>query len=220
MNKRIMYLLVALFFLHNFNPTAYADDDGRIDLLAKLKEARMKLQSEQVDLVKDVIAVRRVRVGRRKYREVPVVGVVARQIALTVMDSSGDLQVVRALKREKQEGLEVLTPGVILSLRREDGINSDIACLQPANGKVLAIKYPVQNENNRFGNESPVIQAIYTPYSPEIKTDDLVKEGLKIQAEFINKAYDRLKSRDVMSAVFPPQKVAAVIPKDILKILL
>jgi hypothetical protein len=191
-----------------------------IDLMDKIQEARSKLQAEQVDLVKDVIAVRRVKIGRRKYREVPVIGVVARQMAIAVMDMNGELSIVRAIKKENQKGLEVLTPGVILSLRRENGINSDIACIAPANGKVLAVRYPVQNDNNRFGSGNSVIQAIYTPFSPEIKTEDIVKAGLKIQAEFINKAYDRLRSRDVASALFPTQKVSSMIPKDILKILL
>jgi hypothetical protein len=212
------YLLIASLLL-TFTPNSQADDD-EISLIPKIKEARALLQGESVDLIRDVVAVRRVRVGRRKYREVPVIGIVGRQMALAVMDSNGAIQIARAIKRENGKGFEVLTPGIILSMRRENGINSDIGCIQPANGKVLAVRYPVSNENNRFGSGNAVIQATYTPFSPEIRTQEVVKAGLKIQADFINKAYDRLKSRDVMSAAFPPDKVTEVIPKQVLKVLL
>jgi hypothetical protein len=219
MNKKNICwsLFFVLFVVLSFNLQVKAYD---ADLISKVKEARGLLQAESVDLVKDVVAVRRVKISRRKYREVPVYGIVARQMALAVMDSRGNIEIARAIKRENGKGFEVLTSGIILSIRRENGINSDIACLQPANGKVLAVKYPVSNQNNRFGADAAVIQAIYTPYSPEIKTQEIVNLGLKVQTEFINKAYDRLKSRDVASAVFPAKKVTEVIPKDILRILL
>lgn len=216
--KYCLYLLIASL-LFTFTPNSQADDD-EISLMPKIREARTMLQNESVDLIKDVVAVRRVKVGRRKYREVPVIGIVGRQMALAVMDSNGGIQIARAIKKENGKGFEVLTPGIILSMRRENGINSDIGCIQPANGKVLAVRYPVSNENNRFGSGNAVIQATYTPFSPEIRTEEVVKAGLKVQADFINKAYDRLKSRDVMSAAFPPDKVTEVIPKQLLKVLL
>jgi hypothetical protein len=212
------YLLLALMFSLNPQFTLSADKDDR--LVDKIKEARALLQNESVDMVRDVVAVRRVKIGRRKYKEVQVVGIVAREMAIAVMDSNGEIQIARALKKENGKGFEVLTPGVILSMRRENGINSDISCIQPANGKVLAVRYPVSNENNRFGAGGPVIQAVYTPYSPEIRTEEVVKVGMKVKDDFIKKAYERLKNRDVMSAAFPPQKVSEVIPKDVLKILL
>jgi hypothetical protein len=214
-----VYLLIALLLFLTSATLAKAYDENH-DLVSKIKEARAMLQSEAVDLIKDVVAVRRVKVGRRKYKEVPVIGIVGRQMAIAVMDSKGDIQIARALKKENGKGFEVLTPGFILSMRRENGINSDIACIQPANGKVLAVRYPVSNENGRFGSGAAVIQAVYTPFSPEIRTQEVVKVGLKVQSEFINKAYDKLKSRDVMSAAFPPSKVTEIIPKQILKVLL
>jgi hypothetical protein len=212
------YLFIGLFLLTY--PLSIQAIDDKPDLISKIKEARAMLQGESVDLIKDVVGMRRIKVGRRKYQQVPIMGIVERQMAIVVMDSKGDLQIVRAIKKEKGKGFEVLTPGVILSMRKANGINSDIACIQPANGKVLAVRYPVSNENNRFGSGGEVIQAVYTPFSPEIRTEEVVKAGLKIQTDFINKAYDRLKSRDVTSAAFPPNKVTEVIPKQILKVLL
>jgi hypothetical protein len=212
------YLLIALMLL-SFPLSLKAYDD-KPDLVSKIKEARLMLQGESVDLIKDVVGMRRIKVGRRKYKQVPIMGIVERQMAIAVMDSKGEIQIVRAIKKEKGKGFEVLTPGVILSMRKANGINSDIACIQPANGKVLAVRYPVSNENNRFGAGGEVIQAIYTPFSPEIRTEEVVKVGMKIQSEFIDKAFDRLKSRDVTSAAFAPKKVTEVIPKQILRVLL
>jgi len=108
----------------------------------------------------------------------------------------------------------------VLAMRRENGINSDIGCIQPESGKVLAVKYPVDNEGGRFGPGPAVIEAVYTPYSGEIKNDYVVRRGIEIQKEFVGKAYKRLKEREVYSRAFPRRKVVDVIPKDVLTVLL
>lgn len=188
------------------------------DLLDQIKDARKALRDEKVDVVKAQVGTRRVRIGRRRYTEVPVIGVVGREMAISVVDPNGKIHIVRGIKRDK--GLDVLTPGYILSVRRDNGFNSDIAVISPSGGKVLAVKYPVLNDRNRFGAVDPVIQAVYTPYSPEIKTPEVLEHGIKVQDEFIDKAYKRLKERDVYSFAFPGRKVSEVIPKDVLIILL
>ena len=50
--------------------------DGRI-LLDKIKRARHELKDERVQLIKGVVGTRQVRVSRRKYTTVPVIGIVA-----------------------------------------------------------------------------------------------------------------------------------------------
>ncbi len=134
------------------------------------------------------------------------------------MDGEGAINTVRAIKRDS--GLEVLTPGYVISMRKENGINSDFACITPAGGKVLAIKYPVSNEGNRFGNVGDVIEAVYTPYSAEIKTDVVIKRGLEIQEEIIEKAYARLREKRVFSRAFPGKMVVEAIPREVLRVLL
>jgi hypothetical protein len=105
-------------------------------------------------------------------------------------------------------------------MRRENGINSDISCIEPAGGKVVAVKYPVSNEGNRFGPGEDVIQAVYTPYSAEIKTEEVIKRGIEVQNGFIEKAYSRLRESGVLSRAFPGRRVVDVIPKDLLRVLL
>jgi hypothetical protein len=196
----------------------YAANDRTEGLLGRITEARAKLAGESVRLVKGVTGTRRIRVGRRRYRTVPVTGIVAREMAIAVCDSQGKIGVARAVKRDK--GLEVSTPGYILSVRRENGINSDIACIEPPAGVVLAVKYPVSNEGGRFGPGPDVIEAVYTPYSPEIGTQELVSRGLRHQAELIERAFARLYERAVPSFAFPGEKVAKIVPKELVTILL
>jgi hypothetical protein len=188
------------------------------NLLSKIEEGREHLKNESVQLVMGTVGTRRVRIGRRKYKDVPVTGIVAREMALAILEADGKMRVARAVKRDS--GFEVLTPGLILSMRRENGINSDIGCISPAGGKVVAVKYPISNEGNRFGPGDPVIQAVYTPYSAEIKTEEVIKKGIDVQNGLIEKAYSRLRDRAVPSRAFDGRRVVDVIPKDILRVLL
>lgn len=193
-------------------------NDPAKNLLSRIEEGRERLKNESVQLMMGTVGMRRVRIGRRKFTDVPVTGIVAREMALAILDGEGKIRIARALKRDP--GFEVLTPGFTLTMRRENGINSDIWCVNPAGGKVVAVKYPVSNENNRFGAGEPVIQAVYTPYSPEIKTEEIIKRGIEVQNGFIDKAYARLRERRVLSRAFPGRQIVDVMPKDILRVLL
>lgn len=193
-------------------------EEPRYDLLKKIEEGRERLKGETVQLQMGVVGTRRVRVSRRRYQDVPITGIVGREMALSILEQSGKIKVVRAVKRDA--AFEVLTEGFIISMRRENGINSDFACIEPAGGKVVAVKYPVSNEGNRFGPGDSVIEAVYTPYSAEIKTEEVIKRGIEVQNGFIDKAYSRLRERAVMSRAFPGQRVVEVIPRDVLRVLL
>src|SRR5262249_5983872 len=160
-------LLLMVFLTVSFVLSAAAEAVEGKSLFSDIEEARKLLEGESVKILKDVVGTRRVRVGRRRYQDVPIIGVVGRPMALVILGPEGKLTMARAIKRDR--GMEVLTPGVKLFVRRDNGINSDIACLEPVGGKVILVKYPVSNENNRFGGGQEVIEATYTPYSAEIK---------------------------------------------------
>ncbi|MFP5263189.1 MAG: hypothetical protein ACLGJB_14910 [Blastocatellia bacterium] len=209
----LIVLTTASFQTNNSNQQSEA-----ASLLSKIELARQQVQEEHVEILRGTVGTRRVRVGRRGYEDVPVTGIVGREMALAVMNSDGDIQTVRAIKRDS--AFEVLTPGFVISVRRENGINTDFACINPPGGKVLAVKYPVSNEGNRFGSGDLVIEAVYTPYSGEIKTEDVIRRGIEVQDEFIRRAYAHLAERGVMSRAFPGRKVVDVIPTDVLRVLL
>ncbi|HEY6327856.1 MAG TPA: hypothetical protein VI756_00865 [Blastocatellia bacterium] len=187
-------------------------------LMKRIEEARQLVKPETVHLIHGVVGTRRVRVSRHRYTEVPITGVTGREMALAVMDQNGAISLVRATRNDA--GLHVETPGYILYFRRENGINSDIGCEQPAGGKVLAVKYPLSNEGNRFGVDADEIQAVYTPYSGEIKTEEVVKKGIQVESEFVNHAYGRLREREVFSRAFEGKQVVDVIPKTVVSVLL
>ncbi|MFL6214266.1 MAG: hypothetical protein ACJ74J_10295 [Blastocatellia bacterium] len=192
-------------------------------ILSKLAEARALLSTERVALEKGVVGTRRVRVSRRRYQDVSVIGITGREVALALLDGEGRFHLVRGLKRDNKgfnKGFETLTPGYVLTLRRENGINSEFECAAPAGARVLAIKYPVSNEGRRFGGDAEVIEAVYTPYSAEIETAAVVEQGLKVQDEFIDKAYERLKKRGVQSRAFEGRRITDVVPRGVLRVLL
>ena len=215
---RIAFCLLIVLTATSFKITDKKRPGASGGLLVKIEQARKMLEPETVQLLKGTVGTKRVRVGRRSYQDVPITGIVGREMALAVMDSGGEIRVARGIKRDK--GLDVLTAGFLLNVRRDNGINSDIAVLQPEGGKVLAVKYPVSNEGNRFGPGDPVIEAIYTPYSAEIKTDEVIERGIKIQTDLIKRAYARLSERAVFSRAYPGRKVVDVVPRDVLTVLL
>jgi hypothetical protein len=194
------------------------EERGSFKLIAKIEEARLRLQAEKVELVNEVIGTRRIRISKGVYEEVEVTKLVGREMALAILTEDGAIRIARGIKRDK--GLDVLTPGFNLFVRRDNGINSDIACIEPQGGKVLAVKYPVKNEKNRFGGGDEIIQAIYTPFSQEIKTSEVIHSGLKFSSTIIDRAYKQLEARRVMSQAFPGRKIDDVIPKDVVKVLL
>jgi hypothetical protein len=219
-----MYKLVICFIAllsvsgFTFEADNYRDKHSASNLLKKIEEGRDRLKKESVEMIMGTVGTRRVKVGRRSYKEVPITGIVGRQMALAILDPDGSIRVARAIKRDP--GFEVISSGFTLTMRRENGINSDIACVHPPGGKVVAVKYPVSNEGNRFGSGDPVIEAIYTPFSAEIGTDEVVNKGIDVQNSFIEKAYSRLRERGVLSRAFPGRRIVDVIPKNVLRVLL
>src|SRR5215467_15101391 len=186
--------LVSLFAVIVLTAASFRTRDTNnandLDLLDKIEQAQKLVKKETVQMVYGVVGTQRVKVGRHKYTFVPVKGIVGREMAIAVIDARGALHVVRAVKND--QGLQVQTAGFVLAMRKENGINSDIGCIEPS-GKVLAVKYPVDNESGRFGPGPAVIEAVYTPYSGEIKNEQIVRRGIEIQKEFVSKAYRRLR---------------------------
>jgi len=214
---RLMSCLLAVLITAGFKVPWENQKLQSEGLLGQVVEGRQRLTGESVKLLKGVVGTRRVRVGRRRFVDVPVIGIVGREMALAIGDGQ-QIRIARAIKRDS--GLEVTTPGFSVSMRRENGINSNMACIVPDKGTVLAVKYPVDNENNRFGGNVPVIEAVYTPYSPELSTEEVVEHGLRVTNDFINRAYVRLAERGVMSRAFLGRKIIDVVPKDVLRALL
>ena len=227
MKKALSFLVAVLTFASSANiaaaqvqndKTPSADRREPKQLLDLIEDARKSLKDESVDVIRGQVGSRRVRISRRKYTTVPVIGVVAREIAIAIVDDKERIHIIRGIKRDR--GLDVLTPGYQLAVRRDNGFNSDIDVITPADGKVLAVKYPVMNDRNRFGGFLPVIEAVYTPFCPEIMTTRVIKKGIEVQDDLIDKAYSKLKQRHVYSEAFPGRRVTDVIPKDMLTVLL
>jgi hypothetical protein len=214
----VLVMIISAVEVSGFRRIAVVSGSEEGDL-ARVSEARLLLSGEKVALQKGVVAMRQVKVSRHRYKDIAVMGIVGREVALAVLDAEGKFHVVRGVKRDNQ-GFETLTPGYALTLRRENGINSEFVCVNPPGGRILAIKYPVSNERGRFGGNAEVIEAVYTPYSKEIDSLELVRQGLEVQGGLIEQAYERLKTRKVRSRAFDGRLITEVVPRDVLQVLL
>src|SRR5204863_7714004 len=86
--------------------TGFVDhSDDSTKLLSKIDEGRDHLKNESVKLITGQIGTRRVRIGRRRYLEVPITGILAREMAVAILDGEGKIRIVRAIKRDP--GFEV-----------------------------------------------------------------------------------------------------------------
>src|SRR5215475_9016336 len=101
-----------------------ASNTGDVDLLDKIEQAQKLVKKETVQMIYGVVGTQKVKVGRHRYTVVPIKGIVGREMAIAIVDSKGAIHIVRAVKND--QGLQVQTPGIVLSMRRENGINSDI----------------------------------------------------------------------------------------------
>ncbi|MEW6129230.1 MAG: hypothetical protein AB1757_19475 [Acidobacteriota bacterium] len=221
MSQTVKHLCLVLVFLALPAVQGYAKSGStlkKVEILEKIEEAKGLLKTQEVALVNEVVGTRRVKKAPRVYEEIPVTKVVGRQMALAILTEDGEIKIARGIKRDK--GIDSLSAGFNLFVRRDNGINSDIAVIEPAGGKVIAVKYPVTNENNRFGSGEAIIQAVYTPFSNDLKSDALVEQGLRLEMALIERAYKYLESRAVMSQAFPGRRMAEVIPKDVVRNLL
>ena len=216
--KRFALFVVCVLTVTGFKIVSHGQKKAAISLLSRIDDARLKLKDETVKMVEGIVGTRKVRVSRRRYQEIPVMGIVGREMALAVMDMEGKIHLIRAIKRDN--GFEVITQGFVIYARQNNGINTDFACVNPPGGRILAVKYPVSNEAYRFGPGPSVIEAVYTPYSAEIKTEEVVGKGLEVQAELIGKAYARLKEKQVYSRALPGKRIVDAIPRDVLAELL
>src|SRR5215831_20811259 len=95
--------------------TSNAND---LDLLDKIEQAQKLVKKETVQMIYGVVGTQKVKVGRHRYTVVPIKGIVGREMAIAVSDSKGAIHVVRAVKND--QGLQVLTPGFVLAMRREN----------------------------------------------------------------------------------------------------
>src|ERR1700753_2618912 len=118
--KSAMWFGVLLFILNGqikvlASRDAVAGAEPVESEMSKLSEARSKLEHEKVALQKGVVGYKRVRVGRRRYEDIPVIGLLGREVALALLDREGKFHIVRGVKRDNH-GFETLTPGYTLTL--------------------------------------------------------------------------------------------------------
>ncbi len=93
-----------------------------------------------------------------------------------------------------------------LAIKRltKNGVNSRFVVLEPVDGFVLALKKNVRGR-----------AAIYTPWSPELNTQELRSAGYGYLNAMADRAHARLAAR-VRSRVLPRKSVVEVVPRDII----
>src|SRR2546423_7716568 len=124
---RVVICFLIVLLTSSFKPKDSSAELEDRSLLSRIKKAREVVKDERTQLLKGIVGTRRVRVGRHKFQDIPIEGIVGREMALAIMSPEGEIRIARAIKRD--DGLEVLTQGFVISMRRENGINTDFACI-------------------------------------------------------------------------------------------
>src|SRR2546423_15600554 len=116
---RVVICFLIVLLTSSFKPKDSSAELEDRSLLSRIKKAREVVKDERAQLLKGIVGTRRVRVGRHKFQDVPIEGIVGREMALVVMDSEGEVKIERAIKRVN--GLEVLTTGFLILMSGENG---------------------------------------------------------------------------------------------------
>ncbi|OGM97452.1 MAG: hypothetical protein A2735_01835 [Candidatus Yanofskybacteria bacterium RIFCSPHIGHO2_01_FULL_41_21] len=135
-----------------------------------------------------------------------------KEIALAILNiSSGEIKIVTIIKR----GAELIAPSGfnINILRRPNGIiwngwNTAYKVNIPTDSVVIANVYPNETDTTVakkvkgrtvYSTQRTIKYQLYSPYSPDLHSSDLVKSGIDYTNTVISKAFDDLRVANVKS---------------------
>jgi hypothetical protein len=132
-------------------------------LLKKIEEGREHLKKESVQMILGPVGTRRVRISRRKYKEVPVTGIVGREMALAILDT--DARSNRTCNKARP-WIRVLSRFHPLDAARER-YQLGYSLRRPGRRQGRSRQVSDIKRAQSVWRGRVVIEAVYTPYSGE-----------------------------------------------------
>lgn len=126
--------------------------------------------------------------------------------------------------QEKYTGVITITPNKdaspLVNITYWNGYNSTYEVASPSGSIVVANKYPVTSSILGSLPEKKATKfsdIVYVPYSENLKTNLNIKAGEKYLDTIIDKAYQDLDAKKVMSIANPTELITDQIPKELVK---
>ncbi|GEM_PF-1925161 len=191
--------------LHAQQPVANSPAPG---LLSIIHSARQQLQAEIDRESKD-------------FKRDPVI-VTSRDVRLRVKlalwsEQDGSITVVRITKGAGKV-VAVEHPSYAISIKRDNGVNSEYVVRGHPELHVLAVKHPIfvdistaKQPRWRLDN------VVYTPYSDFLRTTEIIVAGEAYLEAQINSALSRLRTKGIYSRAYPAQFLADAIDPLVVK---
>jgi hypothetical protein len=106
-------------------------------------------------------------------------------------------------------------------MTRNNGVNSEFKIIAPAGKTVVAMKYPVTlRKLGKNGEVRYPADVVYSAYSKDLETPDVVANGQAYVDNLINTAYEKLNSLQIKSRAFPDKLITAALNKQMVESLL
>lgn len=99
--------------------------------------------------------------------------------------------------------------GYVVDFKKLNGLNTNFIVSHPPGYMVLAIKRVIRQGKRGFREE------VYTPYSAELDTPLMRARGLAYLTAMLDKGYQDLTTRSVMSAASPGHSLTEIVPLDV-----
>lgn len=143
------------------------------------------------------------------------------RIALAVLSSSsGKVEIVNISVNGKT--IKVLSdPSWKVTMSRNNGVNSEFKIIQPSGKIVVAMKYPVTlRKLGKNGELRYPADVVYSAYSKDLETPDVVANGQAYVDNLINTVYEKLNALQIKSRAFGDKLITEALNKQMVESLL
>ncbi len=115
--------------------------------------------------------------------------------------------------------IKIKNGGPRITIPVTNGINSTYKVMDGSRKIVVAINYPIYIEKviTKKKKQYTVIPTVYTPYSPELATPEMIAWGRQTLDAVVDLAFQDLRTKNVRSWAFPDRLLADVIDPSLAK---
>lgn len=195
-------------------PTPSTTTLPEFPLRAAIEVSRHLLESDPVTSTSHVY--------RSLSQKIPLVFAVWDGVSSVALDADATTSATSTTEPSSAPGITLVRQQVSLSRLQSKGIREYISALQTP-GVVVGVYYPLITKGGT--KKKPKYQAnyvVYTPYSEDLHTSDMVALGKARLKQLTENAYAELRTQQVASLAFPTRLVAdaidPVIPESIVAI--
>ncbi len=189
-------------------------------IIGQIKEAKIKLSAITLNhaLVPVYKSVKDKKTGKTA-KIISKYNLGDKDIALAILDPETK-NITATVGRLQGKTMVFEDPAVDVKLTRFNGVNSQFQINRPADGVVIALKYLISKteSGSKKTIERDLSEAVYVPYSDDVKSPDVIVYGGNYLNNLINNV--TLQLQNIPSQSIPGKDITEAIPPAMIKALI